>query len=236
MRPEIERLYLDGLLRTFYVPAALNIRSDSSYTLGGVRDFAFTNSASAWANFFSGSVAKLRIHDGTLSANAVVSNYLEERGAFGVTAVADSVWQGAAGSELPWADSANWLGGLTGTNGTRVVIDNGGTAIQSSGTVALSRFFPNKGGLVVSNGASITVPATAGANVYMGYPASNAFTFVLNEGTFAMPGSGNHNLYLGNGIGGSATATVGGGTLPSLMDIDKDIALAASSNSVGRER
>lgn len=229
-----ERLYLDGLLRTFYAPAALNIRSDSSYTLGGVRDFAFTNSASSWANFFSGSVAKLRIHDGTLSANAVVSNYLEERGAFGVTAVADSVWQGAAGSELPWSDSANWLGGLTGTNGTRVVIDNGGTAVHSSGTVALSRFFPNKGGLVVSNGASLTVPAAAGANVYMGYPSSNAFSFVLNEGTFAMPGTANNYLYLGNGLGGSATATVGGGTLPSLMDIDKDIVLAASSNSVGR--
>ncbi len=229
----VERLFLDGKLWNVVNPPVMRIRTDGSFTLGACRDFRFTNSASAWVNTFSGSMARLRIHDGTLTSPDVVANYLEERSAFNVTVAPDSVWKGASDAALPWADAANWQGGYVPDSAARVNIDNGGTAVVSTAVGSISRFFPYRGGLIMNGAASLTVPAAAGLNVYMGNVASNAFSFTLTEGVFAMPGANNHNLYFAN-TDARATVTLGGGSLPALLDVDKDIQIGAGARGVAR--
>ena len=71
----VERLFLNGRLRTTRTPPGLNLRDDVGYfTIGAVRDMRNTN----WTSPFSGSIARLRIYDGTLPTRDIIYNYLNE--------------------------------------------------------------------------------------------------------------------------------------------------------------
>ncbi len=227
----VERLFVDGKFWTVYTPPFMRIRADTWFTLGGVRDLA--SSTAPWIYPFSGSLSRLRIHADALSTSDVMANYVSERGAFGVTDAADVVWKGAAGTALTWSSMANWSGGTVPGSDDRVVIDNGGTAVVSTAVGSISRFFPVRGGLVMSNAAALTVPHVDGLNVNMGQQLSNTFNFVLSDGIFSMPGTNSHNLSLGY-YGGKGSGVIGGGTAAAVLDVDKDINVGIGSNAVGR--
>jgi len=143
-----ERLYADGVLRTTKTPPVSNLRGGAPFAMGGVWDRAALN----WQMLFSGSLAQVRVHSGTLSGAQVLSNFLEEREAY------HAIWSGAPGAGLPWSDSANWLANNVAESGSTAWITNGGTAVLS-GSLALNHLYPEFGGLTVDSGATLTLGA-----------------------------------------------------------------------------
>jgi len=211
-----EKLFADGKLCTTKVLATLNLRNDSApFALGGVRD----RDASGWAMLFSGSLARARVHDGTLSDAQVLSNYLAEREAF------QSIWSGTTGS---WTDSANWVSNRVATSGGAAWIDNGGTPTLSS-DLSLNFIYPYVGGLTINSGAKLT--STAASSVNMGN--GGAFTLTLSSGALNLPDSGGNILNLGAN-GGSGTATLGGSGDSAVIDVDQDIVVGKGSGSTGQ--
>lgn len=213
----VERLYADGSLRIAKTPAVSNLRGGAPFALGGVWDRGAKN----WQMLFSGSISKVRVHSGTLSEAQVVANYQLENSQY------QTIWAGAAGTPLPWADPANWQGGNVGENGETVWINNGGIAVLS-GDLMLNHLFPAAGGLTISGGAKLTLGALASVEL-----ADNAaFALTVANGHLRVPGSGAINLNMGV-RGGDATATVGGSGDPAMIDVDRDLIVAASAGSVG---
>lgn len=213
----VERLYADGALRTTKTPPISNLRSGAPFAMGGVRDRAANN----WQMLFSGSLAKVRVHSGTLSGAQVLANYQAEGGTF------QRVWAGASGQALPWSDPANWLEGNVGTEGQTVFINNGGTAVLAS-DLTLNYLYPVYGGLTLTDGAKLTMGTVD--SVYLA--SGNPFALTVASGLFRVPGSANMNLYMGNS-GGAATVSVGGSGASAVIDVDRDTILANSSSSVG---
>jgi len=163
----------------------------------------------------------VRVHSGTLSEADVVSNYQLENGLF------QRGWAGAAGTPLPWTDPNNWLNGNVGQDGDTVWINNGGIAVLSH-DLTLNHLFPAAGGLTISGGAKLTLGALASVEL-----ADNAaFALTVANGHLRVPGSGAINLNMGV-RGGDATATVGGSGDPAVIDVDRDLIVAASAGSVG---
>lgn len=214
-----EKLFVDGALRVTVPRPTMKIAADGSFTLGGV----WSRSAKTWAStmFFSGSLGRVRVHDGTLTDAQVVSNYLAE------SVLYQSVWSGAAGVELPWSDAANWLGGNVAVDGGTAAITNGGIAVLSS-DLSLNHLYPTTGGLVVTNGARVRLGGVD--TVYLAN--TNGFALSVVDGSFAMLGTNNINLYMGLN-GGDASVTVGGTGASAVLDVDRDTILANSSGSAG---
>lgn len=224
-----ECLYLDGVLRNVVSPLVMRIRTDGVFSLGGARNLTGT-----FDSLFSGSIARLRIHDGTLSPGDVVANYLEERAVFGVTETPDSVWAGAADAALPWETASNWSGDYLPGLDSRVAFANGGTSVLTTAVGEIGRFLPYHGTLVMSNNAVLVAPMKQAAHVYMGNYSNNLFNLVLTEGSFSLVDATNGcNLYVGVNAG-SAHVTVGGGASPAILDVGRDLQLGAYNYSVGR--
>ncbi len=217
----VERLYADGVLRTAKTPTVANLRGGGRFALGGVWDRASAN----WQMLFSGSLAAARVHSGTLSAAQVLNNYQSDRAAY------QTIWNGAAGTALPWADPANWLGGNVGESGETVWIDNGGTAVLTNG-VQLSYLFPAHGGLVITNGAALTFPAIS-TTVNVGDGAGKQFALTVAEGSFRLPGANLNNLYMGVN-GGRADVTLGGSGADAVLDVDRDAVVGNGAGTIGR--
>lgn len=212
-----ERLYADGVLRTTKTPPIANLRGGGRFALGGVWD----RGASNWQMLFSGSLAQVRVHSGTLTDEQVLNNYQVDRASY------QTIWSGTSGMALPWSDPADWEGGNVGGDGETVWIDNGGTAVLTN-TVALNYLYPLSGGLTVSNGANLSLNPVD--SIYMGN--GNAFALTLADGRIALPGSANVNFYMGNN-GGDVTVSLGGSGAPAILDVDRDTVLAYSSGSAG---
>ncbi len=187
-----ERLYADGVLLTTKT-TTLNLRDNGApFAMGGVWE-------GNWAMLFSGSLAKVRVHSGTLSDADVLNNYQFERGIF------EPRWTGAAGVALPWADPANWENGYVAAAGDQFRIDNGGIAVltQSVGT-ALS-LLAASGGLTTGNGAALAVSSA----VSLG-GAGARFDLTVGGGTFEVLGGNALNA----GVqGGTGVVNVNGGLL-----------------------
>jgi len=213
-----ERLYADGILRTTKT-VVLNLRGGSTFKLGGVRDIAANN----WQMLFSGSIAKARVHDGTLSTAQVINNYQYERDAY------QTSWNGTSGLSLFWNDPANWSGGNVGADGGTVWIDNGGTAVVTN-DIALAYLYADNGGLVISNGAAASVSLPMNSN--MGSGAGNDFNLTIADGSFTVNGASTVNLYTGVN-GGQADVVVGGGAAAALLEVDRDLISASGNGSVG---
>lgn len=213
----VERLYADGVLRTTKTPAVSNLRGGASFAMGGVWD-----RSAGWQYLFSGSLAQVRVHSGTLTGDQVLSNFLAERNNY------HAIWNGAPGTVLPWADTANWVSNNIAESGSTAWITNGGIA-ELSGSLALNHLYPDFGGLSVTNGATLTLGAQDNVNMGNG---NNPFSLTVANGALAIPGTNNINLYMGNG-GGDVTASIGGTGAAALLDVDRDTILANSSGSVG---
>ena len=211
-----ECLYLDGQLRIAKTPPVSNLRGDAPFALGGVWD-----RGGSWQMLFSGSIAKARVHSGTLTDTQVAANYQFESGAY------QTVWNGAAGQSLPWGAPVNWKGGNVAGNGGTVWINNGGTAVLSA-DLALNHLFPMSGGLTIDNGAALTL----GAVMDVELAAGADFALTVADGWLRIPGSSAMDLYMGNS-GGNATVTVGGSGATAGIDVDRDIIVANSDGSVG---
>jgi len=224
-----EKLFVNGVLRQVVSPLIMRIRTDGVFTLGGVRNLTGT-----YDSIFGGSIARLRIHDGTLSDGDVVANYLEERAAFGVSDTPDSVWAGAADAALPWETAANWADGALPGSDSRVAIANGGTSVITTAVGEIGKFFPYHGTLVMSNSAVLVVPPKQSANVSMGINSNNVFNLFLKEGVLYLPDATNGNhLYVGHN-GGTGVVTVGGGEQPAVLDVGRDLRIGQGNYATGR--
>ena len=197
----IERIYVDGLLNT-EVGRPTNIAAGGDLVIGA----SWNGGKTGFDDQFSGYIAKMRIHAGTLRAGGVSQNYLEERAAFGRSSDPDFVWGAPSGL---WTDPSSWFGNLApGLSGSTVTMDNGGVAILEADAGALASFSPVHGGLTMRNGASLAVALNQ--TVRMGYGAGNHFSLDLSDGYFSLLGTDSGWLYIGVD-GGAANATIGAG-------------------------
>ncbi len=141
----VERVYVDGHLRTSKA-IALRLATDGAFTLGGVW---VREGGGYWGCAFSGSLAKLRVHDGTLTSAQVWSNYREEVG------TSLNRWVGADGAD--WQDAANWSQGQVPANDA--VIDAGGRVRVTQDAAVRSLQLP-EGHLEIA-GATLAVTGNA---------------------------------------------------------------------------
>lgn len=185
----VERVYVDGHPRSSKAHA-LRLAADGAFTLGGV----WVRGGAYWGHPFSGALAKLRVHAGTLTAAQVRANYLAEVG------TSLNRWVGADGAD--WQEAANWSQGRVPAN--EAVIDAGGRARVAQDAAVASLQLP-EGRLEV---AGATLAVTGGVDdvlCAMGAPASLAVTdgALYNVGT-------NINMAL-CAQGGTGDVTVGAG-------------------------
>ena len=220
----VERIYLDGALRTVKT-VALRTRDDIGFfTIGAVQELNY----GTWIFPFGGSIARLRVYDGPLSFEEVLTNLQADVLAFGAPLSVTRHWKGAPGSWGAWDAGANWVGGVVPLAGDSVVIDNGGKAGDFSGVMAFQNFFGGDGGFSMTGGV-----VDVAESVVMGDGAGREFDFRLEGGTFRVNGTDTHHLFLGSNSGGSANVVVGGGSEPAWLCVDKDLQLASGHGSRG---
>lgn len=186
----VERVYVDGHPRSSKAHA-LRLAADGAFTLGGV----WVRGGAYWGHPFSGALAKLRVHAGTLTAAQVRANYLAEVG------TSLNRWVGADGAD--WQEAANWSQGRVPAN--EAVIDAGGRARVAQEDAAVASLQLPEGRLEVA-GATLTV--TGGVDdvlCAMGAAASLAVT----DGALYNVGA-NIDMAL-SAQGGTGDVTVGAG-------------------------
>lgn len=185
----VERVYVDGHPRSSKAHA-LRLAADGAFTLGGV----WVRGGTYWGHPFSGALAKLRVHAGTLTAAQVRANYLAEVG------TSLNRWVGADGAD--WQEAANWSQGRVPAN--EAVIDAGGRARVAQDAAVASLQLP-EGRLEV---AGATLAVTGGVDdvlCAMGAAASLAVT----DGALYNVGM-NIDMAL-SAQGGTGDVTVGAG-------------------------
>ena len=228
----LERLYLNGVLRV-EVYRNLNLRDDVGFfTLAATPRKDNGN----WDMLFGGSIARLRIYDGALSAATVIANYRAECTEFGITPSPapsnEFYWSGTAGAWSPWGTAGNWLYGSVPVDNSSVYIDNGGKASGFSGLQVLRSLFALNGGFEMTGGLlSVQDPAN---NVKIGVGAGATFDFQMTGGTLEIPrvsGSA-RSLYVGSD-GGSGEAYIGGGSGTALVCVDQDVVAGFGNGSRG---
>lgn len=166
-------LYVDGR-RVSSVWQTLKLSSDTAFcTVGGV----WNRSSKSYTNGFVGDIAKVRVHDGCLTAAQVLANFEEENAVFQRDASTlapywkDGAWRGPAftgGRTLDVAGATPLvLDGITATvNGVQA--DNGFLAVQN-GKLTFSNVLDfyafgygagSVGGLVVGDGGVVSVTSS----------------------------------------------------------------------------
>jgi autotransporter-associated beta strand protein len=219
-----ERLYVDGVLRTYNIPAVMRVRTDGFFTLGSVRH---ATTPTTWSAPFGGSIARLRVHSGTLSPAAVVANYLDERDAFGVTSAPDRLWSGPAGGA--WETAANWSGASLPGPADRVSINEGAPVLLSAS--AIGRLFAFNGALTVDGGAALTVLPEINGSTYVGLWSNNVFNLTLKHGSVtSLDGTNGASVYLGQS-GAQFIGTIGDGTGPAVFDAGRDLIIGGGTGT-----
>lgn len=210
----VERVYVDGHPRSSKAHV-LRLAADGAFTLGGV----WVRGGAYWAYPFSGALAKLRVHAGTLTAAQVRANYLAEVG------TSLNRWVGADGAD--WQEAANWSQERVPAN--EAVIDAGGRARVAQDAAVASLQLP-KGHLEVAGATLAVTGAVDDVLCAMGAAASLAVTdgALYNVGTnidmtlSAQGGTGDVTVGAGGRLlagrdlivaraGGTGTLTVGAG-------------------------
>ncbi len=210
----VERVYVDGHPRSSKAHA-LRLAADGAFTLGGV----WVRGGAYWGHPFSGALAKLRVHAGTLTAAQVRANYLAEVG------TSLNRWVGADG--VDWQKAANWSQGRVPAN--EAVIDAGGRARVTQDAAVASLQLP-EGHLEVAGATLAVTGAVDDVLCAMGAAASLAVTdgALYNVGTdidmalSAQGGTGDVTVGAGGRLlagrdlivaraGGTGTLTVGAG-------------------------
>ncbi|MCL2105191.1 MAG: autotransporter-associated beta strand repeat-containing protein, partial [Kiritimatiellaeota bacterium] len=218
----VERLYLNGVLRVTQY-RNVNARDDIGFfTLGAVQN----RNNGGWQFPFSGSFARLRVHDGPLGIEDIFANIQADLAAFGVSMSSARYWKGAPGVWDAWATGANWVGGGVPLDGDSVIFDNGGKAGGFAGTITLQNFMGYDGGFEMTGGE-----LTSLNTVTMGLGTGRSFDFQLKGGKFNIPGTDNRHLLMGENT--SAQAVIGGTGVPAWLCVDKDIHLARRDGGDG---
>ena len=186
----VERVYVDGHPRSSKAHA-LRLAADGAFTLGGV----WVRGGAYWGHPFSGALAKLRVHAGTLTAAQVRANYLAEVG------TSLNRWVGADGAD--WQEAANWSQGRVPAN--EAVIDAGGRARVAQDAAVASLQLP-EGRLEVAGATLAVTGAVDDVLCAMGAAASLTVTGggVYNVGTNC------HVKLAAQGGTGMATVKAGG--------------------------
>lgn len=185
----VERVYVDGHPRSSKAHA-LRLAADGAFTLGGV----WVRGGAYWGHPFSGALAKLRVHAGTLTAAQVRANYLAEVG------TSLNRWVGADG--VDWQKAANWSQGRVPAN--EAVIDAGGRARVAQNAAVASLQLP-EGRLEVAGATLAVTGAVDDVLCAMGAAASLAVT----DGALYNVGM-NSDMAL-SAQGGTGDVTVGAG-------------------------
>ncbi len=185
----VERVYVDGHPRSSKAHA-LRLAADGAFTLGGV----WVRGGAYWGHPFSGALAKLRVHAGTLTAAQVRANYLAEVG------TSLNRWVGADGAD--WQEAANWSQGRVPAN--EAVIDAGGRARVAQDAAVASLQLP-EGRLEVAGATLAVTGAVDDVLCAMGAAASLAVT----DGALYNVGM-NIDMAL-SAQGGTGDVTVGAG-------------------------
>ncbi len=196
------RLYLDGRLVTELFMGGTNMldlaTNNALFAVGAV------DTGSGWDYPLSGSIAVVRVHDGTLSTADVVNNFMVERSRFG------GGWQNAGVGA--WSDSANWENGVIPGAGSPVYLNNGGTATYNgtpyAGAVNTGMWYAVHGGMSLTGGGYTALPTFADAYVRMGVGVGSAFTLGLAGGTFT---TGGNTLRPGDTAGATGTINLNAG-------------------------
>ncbi len=210
----VERVYVDGHPRSSKAHA-LRLAADGAFTLGGV----WVRGGAYWGHPFSGALAKLRVHAGTLTAAQVRANYLAEVG------TSLNRWVGADGAE--WHEPTAWAQGAVPVR--EAVIDAGGRARVAQDAAVASLQLP-EGHLEVAGATLAVTGAVDDVLCAMGAAASLAVTdgALYNVGTdidmalSAQGGTGDVTVGAGGRLlagrdlivacaGGTGTLTVGAG-------------------------
>ncbi|MCL1921348.1 MAG: PA14 domain-containing protein [Kiritimatiellaeota bacterium] len=214
----VERGYVDGRL-VVAMYRATDSFEDYEFVVGA----AWNAQMTGFQDEITAHIGQVRVHSEALTTEGVVLNYLEERAAYGVAHVPESVWAGAIGTTQAWETAANWLGSVKPEmSGSGVSILNGGTAALTTDAGELWSFSPHNGGLVMSGGASLALLPDQRVN--MGYGLGNAFLFDLEQGYFGLPGGPANDGWLLMGVdGGSVAATVGGGAGRAELFANRDV-------------
>ena len=197
------RLYLDGrLVTTLDMGGAnmLNLATNNAlFSVGAV------DTGTGWDYPLSGSIAVVRVHGGTLSADDVLNNFKTERGRFG------GDWQ-ASGSGA-WSTAANWTAGTVPTAGQPVYISNGGTALYDGASsyasgVSSGMLVAVNGALSATAGQFTALPSFQDTLVRVGTLAGNAFTVGAAGGAFK---TGANTLQLGDVAGATGKVALASG-------------------------
>ena len=186
----VERVYVDGHPRSSKAHA-LRLAADGAFTLGGV----WVRGGAYWGHPFSGALAKLRVHAGTLTAAQVRANYLAEVG------TSLNRWVGADGAD--WQEAANWSQGRVPAN--EAVIDAGGRARVAQEDAAVASLQLPEGRLEVAGATLAVTGAVDDVLCAMGAAASLAVT----DGALYNVGM-NIDMAL-SAQGGTGDVTVGAG-------------------------
>ena len=222
-----EKLYVDGRLTVAGMRGTIDVAPDGDIVIGATWN---GNRAELWGGYM-GYIGQLRIHSDALSVAGVTQNYLDERTAYGRTSDPDCVWEGSTGLVMPWETAANWLGGnKPGLSGSSVTFMSGTVASLTSDAGVLEQFNPYNGGLVMSDGARLSMALDS--RVYFGRGAGNAFTLDVSEGTLEVPGTTEGWVFLGL-EGGACEANVGGSGGPAEIFAKRDFQLGMSAGSYG---
>ena len=186
----VERVYVDGHPRSSKAHA-LRLAADGAFTLGGV----WVRGGAYWGHPFSGALAKLRVHAGTLTAAQVRANYLAEVG------TSLNRWVGADGAD--WQEAANWSQGRVPAN--EAVIDAGGCVRVAQDAAVASLQLP-EGRLEVAGATLAVTGAVDDVLCAMGGAAALTVTGggVYNVGTDC------HVKLAAQGGTGMATVKAGG--------------------------
>ncbi len=117
-----EKIFLDGNVVGFSW-CADPVQSGIPLSLGAAKKLSST----AYTNFFSGAISRVRIHTGMLSEQDVLNNFFVD--ALSYNSAASAVWAGGSGN---WNDAANWSNGVIGASSKTVRILSGTVAVTNN--------------------------------------------------------------------------------------------------------
>jgi len=199
-RAGLETLYLDGRsISTLDMSGSYMLNLQKRSAIWGV---GAVDTGSGWDYRFSGGIAVVRVHGGTLSADDVQANFKADVGRFG------GIWTGATRGS--WDASENWMDNRVPIPNGLVMIDNGGSPFFSSGIVTNTLYAVN-GGLELLGGSFYAFPYLNNNRVNVGVGSGSSFGWSISNATVTT--LGNAFVRLGDANASGAVRLDAGGCL-----------------------
>ena len=196
----LETLYVDGrAVSTLDMSGAYMLNLQKRSAIFGV---GAVDTGAGWDYRFSGGIAVVRVHGGTLSADDVQANFKADIGRFG------GVWKSATRGS--WDVGENWVGDRVPIANALVAIDNGGTPQFSSGTVTNTLYALN-GGLDVLGGTFYVTPYLNNNRINVGVGSGSSFAWSISNAVVTT--LGNSCVRLGDASASGSLRLDAGGRL-----------------------